>query len=123
MSAQASRWRAYPSYKDSGIEWFGKIPNHWEVWKIAHAFEYIGSGTTPTSGKSEYYDGDIPWVNTSELRDGFVFDTEKKLTQQLIEKTGQIIDRLQEYRTALISAAVTGKIDVRGEDEREPSYN
>jgi len=25
-----------------------------------------------------------------------------------------VIDRLKEYRTALISAAVTGKIDVRG---------
>jgi len=26
-----------------------------------------------------------------------------------------VIDRLKEYRTALISAAVTGKIDVRGQ--------
>lgn len=32
---------------------------------------------------------------------------------QLIETTSETIDRLQEYRAALISAAVTGKIDVR----------
>ena len=32
----------------------------------------------------------------------------------LIEKTEETIERLQEYRAALISAAVTGKIDVRG---------
>lgn len=32
----------------------------------------------------------------------------------LMRKNQSMIDRLQEYRTALISAAVTGKIDVRG---------
>ncbi len=32
----------------------------------------------------------------------------------LIAKIRQAIDHLNEYRTALISAAVTGKIDVRG---------
>jgi len=31
----------------------------------------------------------------------------------LIDKAHEMIERLQEYRTALISAAVTGKIDVR----------
>jgi hypothetical protein len=35
----------------------------------------------------------------------------------LISKVREAIDRLREYRTALISAAVTGKIDVRGEVE------
>lgn len=33
----------------------------------------------------------------------------------LIEKSNQYIELLKEYRTALISAAVTGKIDVREE--------
>ena len=23
--------RPYPAYKDSGVEWLGKIPAHWEV--------------------------------------------------------------------------------------------
>ncbi|MBT3381710.1 MAG: hypothetical protein HN742_30965 [Lentisphaerae bacterium] len=31
----------------------------------------------------------------------------------LVARNREVIDRLQEYRTALISAAVTGKIDVR----------
>lgn len=35
------------------------------------------------------------------------------LTNQLVEKTRRIITLLEEYRTAIISAAVTGKIDVR----------
>ena len=35
--------------------------------------------------------------------------------RQVIAKVQVSIDRLREYRTALISAAVTGKIDVREE--------
>ena len=34
---------------------------------------------------------------------------------QMVTKVGMAIERLREYRNALISAAVTGKIDVRGE--------
>jgi type I restriction enzyme S subunit len=33
----------------------------------------------------------------------------------MVAKVETAIDRLQEYRTALITAAVTGKIDVRGQ--------
>jgi type I restriction enzyme S subunit len=40
-------------------------------------------------------------------------DYETAKIDSLISKIEQAIDRLQEYRTALITAAVTGKIDVR----------
>ncbi|MFA7012268.1 MAG: restriction endonuclease subunit S [Desulfobacterales bacterium] len=42
-------------------------------------------------------------------------DRETARIDALIEKVEQSIELLREYRTALISAAVTGKIDVRGE--------
>jgi type I restriction enzyme S subunit len=40
-------------------------------------------------------------------------DRETARIDALIEKIRKSIDLLREYRTALISAAVTGKIDVR----------
>ena len=36
-------------------------------------------------------------------------------TDTLVSKVTEAIEKLKEYRTALISAAVTGKIDVRRE--------
>ncbi len=39
----------------------------------------------------------------------------------LIAKVTLAIERLREYRTALISAAVTGKIDVRGAAASTPT--
>lgn len=42
-------------------------------------------------------------------------DREAEQIDQMITKVESAIERLQEYRTALITAAVTGKIDVRGQ--------
>ena len=41
-------------------------------------------------------------------------DRETAKIDQMVAKVEAAIERLQEYRTALITAAVTGKIDVRG---------
>jgi type I restriction enzyme S subunit len=45
---------------------------------------------------------------------GFYLDDELVRIEALIAEAQRAIDLLQERRTALISAAVTGKIDVRG---------
>jgi len=42
-------------------------------------------------------------------------DRETAKANPLVAEIRDAIDRLKEYRTALIAAAVTGKIDVRGE--------
>tara|TARA_B100001105_G_C22043921_1_gene295262 strand:- start:76 stop:255 length:180 start_codon:yes stop_codon:yes gene_type:complete len=46
-------------------------------------------------------------------------DYEYNKLDALVEEAGRAIDLLQERRTALISAAVTGQIDVRAFAERE----
>lgn len=42
--------------KDSGVEWIGEVPKHWDVMKTSLAFQGIGSGTTPSTSKKEFYD-------------------------------------------------------------------
>jgi type I restriction enzyme S subunit len=29
-----SRYKRYEKYKDSGVEWIGEIPEHWEITKL-----------------------------------------------------------------------------------------
>ena len=58
----------------------------------------------------------VPFPATSEQRAIAAFlDRETARIDALIAKIRQAIDHLNEFRTALISAAVTGKIDVREE--------
>ena len=55
-----------------------------------------------------------PLLEQQKIVDFLARETAK--IDSLIEKEKQIIEKMKEYRTALISAAVTGKIDVRGEE-------
>lgn len=73
--------------KDSGIEWLGKVPEHWELRKIGRSFKIIGSGTTPTSGREEFYqNGNIPWVLTGDLNDNYLSQTSKSVTEKAFEE-------------------------------------
>ena len=29
-------FKPYPKYKDSGVEWMGKVPEHWEIKRLKH---------------------------------------------------------------------------------------
>ncbi|MDE0011454.1 MAG: restriction endonuclease subunit S [Candidatus Poribacteria bacterium] len=37
------RFRRYPKYKESGVEWIGEIPRHWEVKRLKHVAEILPS--------------------------------------------------------------------------------
>lgn len=49
----------------------------WQKWKLAHAFQLIGSGTTPPTSNVEYFQGVIPWVNTGDLNDKYIKSVNK----------------------------------------------
>jgi len=78
--------KRYEKYKDSGIEWIGDIPEHWEVKKLNYCFSVIGSGTTPTAGKTEYYNnGEYNWLQTGDLNNSEIIETSKKITQEALD--------------------------------------
>ncbi len=59
----------------------GPIPKGWEVKKLAELCIRMESGGTPRRSKSEYWDGgDIDWYKTGELWDGFLFESQEKMT-------------------------------------------
>ncbi len=99
-----SKYQAYPEYKDSGIEWIGDIPKHWELWKLTHAYEEIGSGTTPPSTDAEWYGGTVPWVTTGELREKEIYSTTKNVTDDALRS----FTALRKYPKGSIAIAMYG---------------
>ena len=56
----------YESYKDSGVEWIGKIPSEWEVKKLKYIADSFSKGSGIT--KEEIVtNGDTPCVRYGEL--------------------------------------------------------
>lgn len=77
----------YEEYKNSGVEWIGEVPSHWEVIKTSLAFHHIGSGITPPTSKKEYYDDEgAYWLQTGDLTDGLIIDTSKKVSKTAVRE-------------------------------------
>jgi len=82
--------KRYPAYKDSGIDWIGEIPEHWEVKKLKY-FSKIVNGSTPKSGKGEYWGGKIVWLTPNDLgklNGNLITDSLKKITQPGLDSCG-----------------------------------
>ena len=71
----------------------------------------LGRWRLPSEAFNEFLTPKPPFTEQIEIAD-FINHENNKL-EILLEKAQQQIELLQERRTALISAAVTGKIDVR----------
>jgi len=48
-----TRWQPYPTCKDSGVEWLGEIPYHWQVKRVRYACE-----TNPRKSEIGYLPSD-----------------------------------------------------------------
>lgn len=65
MTKQFAR---YESYKDSGAEWLGQIPAHWEIKKLKYLTSFINRGITPNY--TEYSEYKV--VNQATFSKGFL---------------------------------------------------
>lgn len=80
------KFKPYPKYKASGVEWLGDVPEHWDVRKLAHAIDTIGSGTTPKTDTPEFYlNGEISWVNTGDLNDSELYGCSKSVSKAALD--------------------------------------
>ena len=85
-----TRYQPYPEYKDSGVDWIGEIPKHWEVVQLKHLLREMGSGGTPdTKDVSNWADNPsdgIPWVSISDMSScSRVTEVSKHLTSKGVE--------------------------------------
>lgn len=70
--------------RDSGVQWLGQIPQHWEVRKLKFVIHKIKSGGTPTSDNTDFYAEDgIPWVTIADMSNvEIVKETASRITEQ-----------------------------------------
>ena len=59
-----SKYKPYSSYKDSGVEWLGEIPEHWDVKKLKHIAYAKPSNIDKKSKEGE---GDVLLCNYTDV--------------------------------------------------------
>ena len=75
MRFQASKLRSYPTYKESGVEWIGKVPVNWKVSALRHRYsqclgKMLDSKRNTGSNQLPYLrNTDVQWdrINVDDL--------------------------------------------------------
>ena len=105
--------KRYETYKDSGVQWIGEIPSHWELRKLKYGFE-IYAGATPKSEIDQFWDGDINWITPADFKtsDKFVYEGQRSITTegynscntQIVPRGSLIFSKRAPIGTVVISA-------------------
>ncbi|MBZ5549965.1 MAG: restriction endonuclease subunit S, partial [Acidobacteriia bacterium] len=62
-----------------------EIPIEWERKTVGELFK-LRTGGTPSRTVSEYFQGDIPWVTSTDLNRGIITNTLEKISKDAIQK-------------------------------------
>ena len=74
----------YPHYRDSGVEWLGRVPSHWNVLKIKRLSQ-VKRGASPRPIDDPKYfddDGEYSWVRIADVSasDGMLTSTTQRMS-------------------------------------------
>ena len=107
----SGKWRPYPEYKDSGVEWLGEIPAGWGVKRLKMLANLMTGNTPPKAEKQNYKNGTIPWVKPEDLIGSKpIFDSQEHLSE-----IGAKLARLIPVGSALVCCiGSVGKVGVTG---------
>lgn len=89
-----------------------EVPENW-VWVRLESVASWGSGGTPSRKHEEYYNGDILWIKTGELNNGWIYDTEEKITDEGLKKSSAKLFPTYSVLIAMYGATI-GKVAILG---------
>lgn len=100
--------------KDSGVEWLGEVPEHWGVSALGY-YASLSTGATPDRSKPSYWNGDIPWIKTGEVRYDTIFETEEMITNEGLNNSAVQISPPGTLLMAMYGQGVTrGRVALLG---------
>lgn len=66
--------------KDSGIDWLGQIPAHWDVLPLRRIADRVTTGRTPPAIAGDFFtDGEVPWFTPGDFEGLVLSKAEKAL--------------------------------------------
>ena len=109
------RYRNDREMRDSGIEWLGKIPINSNVISIKYVIKNIQTGSTPSTAKNEYFDGDIKWFTPGDFTENKYLNRCKRNISEVAIKHGEA-KLMPKETVALVGIGATlGKVAILNE--------
>ncbi len=87
-----------------------RVPQGWTNGTVADFYK-TASGATPSRKVPDHFIGDIPWVKTQELPNGFIIDTTERITDGALKGSSA---KLFPERTVLVAlyGATVGQVGI-----------
>lgn len=86
-------------------EKWGRLP-------ISELCEKVGSGGTPSTKREDFYGGDVEWYSTKELKDGFLFGSEKTITGEGLSGSAAKLFPENTVMMAIYAAPTVGRLGI-----------
>ncbi|EPI5388439.1 TPA: restriction endonuclease subunit S [Pseudomonas aeruginosa] len=92
--------------KDSGVEWLGKVPEHWTVSRLGH-FASVENGSTPSRENPDFWEnGTVPWLGSGEVNQVQVTEATELITELALQTCSL---RLLPKETVVVGMVGQGK--------------
>lgn len=123
------KWKVYPKYKDSGVEWLGEVPVHWQIkrldflasvkarlgWKGLTASEYVDDGYIFLSTPNIKGENGIDFENVNYITEDRYLESPEIMLKEddvLIAKDGSTLGITNVVRSLPRPATVNSSIAV-----------
>ena len=87
-----------------------EIPESWEWVRLGSIGDW-GSGATPSRTTPEYYNGNIPWLKTGDLNDGYITHIPETITERALLETSVRLYPIGSVLIAMYGATI-GKLGI-----------
>lgn len=89
------------------------LPSNWK-WVRLNDFGTWKSGSTPNRSNSSFYDGNIPWVKSGEVKQGLIKETSEKISELALQKCSLDINPIGSVLVAMYGANIgeVGILDI-----------
>ena len=86
------------------------VPSKW-VWTTLEQIGKWQSGSTPYRLNKDYYGGNIPWLKTGDLNDGYITHISENITEKALNETSVKLNPKGSVLIAMYGATI-GKIGI-----------
>ena len=87
-----------------------EVPESW-CWTTLGEIGNWQAGATPSRMRKDYYGGNIPWLKTGDLTDGYIYEIPETITDKALEETSVKLNPTDSVLIAMYGATI-GKIGV-----------
>lgn len=76
------KYVVYSEYKTSPTTWLDQLPTHWDAASLRWMSKRYAGGTPDKGNEAYWEDGEIPWLNSGAVNDGYITQPSELITRE-----------------------------------------